>query len=88
MKLRTIFLVCQLIFCVFGALLIIIMSSIGIFLFIKELVDKKIIVYPKSKKCDRYFHRYNIYISCNCRLLYWNPSHFTEIRDIVIKVHY
>lgn len=49
MKLRTIFLVCQLIFCVFGALLIIIMSSIGIFLFIKELVDKKIIVYPKSK---------------------------------------
>ena len=49
MKLRTIFLVCQLIFCVFGALLIKIMSSIGIFLFIKELVDKKIIVYPKSK---------------------------------------
>lgn len=49
MKLRTIFLVGKLIFCVFGALLIIIMSSIGIFIFIKELVDKKIIVYPKSK---------------------------------------
>ena len=49
MKLRTVFLVGILIFCVFGALLIIIMSSIGIFIFIKELVDKKIIVYPKSK---------------------------------------
>ncbi len=49
MKLRTVFLVGKLIFCVFGALLIIIMSSIGIFIFIKELVDKKIIVYPKSK---------------------------------------
>ena len=49
MKLRNVFLVGKLIFCVFGALLIIIMSSIGIFIFIKELVDKKIIVYPKSK---------------------------------------
>lgn len=49
MKLRTVFLVGKLIFCAFGALLIIIMSSIGIFIFIKELVDKKIIVYPKSK---------------------------------------
>lgn len=49
MKLRTVFLVGKLIFYVFGALFIIIMSSIGIFIFIKELVDKKIIVYPKSK---------------------------------------
>lgn len=49
MKLRTVFLVGKLIFIIFGALIIIIMSSIGIFIFLKELVDKKIIVYPKSK---------------------------------------
>lgn len=56
MKLRTVFLVGKLIFCVFGALLIIIMSSIGIFIFIKELVDKKIIVYPKSKNVIGIFY--------------------------------